>query len=617
MRNMAIHDKTNFTQWYDHALILLLAILFVLLPSINSNELMQGTMSGKMFFFLYAVLVCGLLSSLKFIVKTYDSMAFSVVDGALLLWIGYILINGWSQQIPMSNRFLELLGLILLYILLRQIKPSRYGILLLAIVFGATIQAIIGNLQLWGYTPSRHALFKMTGSFFNPGPFAGFLVSVFPVILGVIILKKNLLPMVGVNVNQAVAWIGGLLILLALVASDSRAAYIAIVSSSIMLLFKQYPVGQWLRKHTPVKRNLLLVAVLLLVSAALFGIIKMKSDSTNGRILIWKVTSGMVADHPLTGIGFDRFKSYYMDRQAEYFRAKPDSPEAMLAGDTNYCFNEFLQHTVENGLIGFLMMLGVLACVFVATSRQYEDELWIAKAGIVGIAVFAMFSYPAQILPIKIILVVYLAYIATLTEKQGVWCPQKIRYILKGTLAIFMVISAITIIRLLPIYQETWKSWNSAHQLSQSGSYEESLRENEKALHMLKYNGDFLTFYGKNLALAGKYELAVEILHQAALYYPNIISYTTLGDSYKALGKVEEAEQAYLWAWYMNPSRFYPKYLLAKLYDETGQAEKAMGVARELLEKEVKVQSTAIDEIESEMKTILNKKTKNEDGIHQ
>lgn len=616
MRNMSIHDKTNFTQWYDHALILLLAILLVLLPSINSNELMQGTMSGKMFFFLYAVLACGLLFSLKFIVGTSNYMAFSAVDGALLLWIAYILVNGWFQHIPMSNRFLELQGLILLYILLRQIKPSRYGILLLAIVFGATIQAIIGNLQLWGAMPSHHALFKMTGSFFNPGSFAGFLVSVFPVILGVLILKKNLIPMVGANVNQAVAWIGGFLILLALAASDSRAAYVAIASSSIMLLFKRYSVGQWLRKHTPVKRNLLLVSVLLLVSAVFFGIIKINSDSTNGRILIWKVASGMVADHPLAGVGLDRFKSYYMDKQAEYFNAKPNSPEAMLAGDTNYCFNEFLQHTVENGLIGFLMMLGVLVCVFVATSRPYEDELWVAKAGIVGIAAFAMFSYPAQILPIKIILVVYLAYIATLTEKQEAWCPQKSRYILKGTLAIFMVISLITIIRFLPTYQEAWKNWNSAYQLSQSGSFEESLRKNEKASHLLKHNGDFLTFYGKTLVLAGKHEQAVEILHQAILYYPNIISYTALGDSFKALGKISEAEQAYLQSWYMNPSRFYPKYLLAKLYDETGQTEKAMNVARELLDKEVKVQSTAIDEIESEMKKILNKKTKNEDRIH-
>ena len=60
----------------------------------------------------------------------------------------------------------------------------------------------------------------------------------------------------------------------------------------------------------------------------------------------------------------------------------------------------------------------------------------------------------------------------------------------------------------------------------------------------------------------------------------------------------------------MNPSRFYPKYLLAKLYDETNQSEKAITVAKELLDKEVKIESTAVCEIQTEMKKILEKHKK-------
>jgi hypothetical protein len=57
----------------------------------------------------------------------------------------------------------------------------------------------------------------------------------------------------------------------------------------------------------------------------------------------------------------------------------------------------------------------------------------------------------------------------------------------------------------------------------------------------------------------------------------------------------------------MNPSRFYPKYLLAKLYDESGQNEKAVEVAKELLEKDIKIESTAIQEMREEMKKIIEK----------
>jgi hypothetical protein len=57
----------------------------------------------------------------------------------------------------------------------------------------------------------------------------------------------------------------------------------------------------------------------------------------------------------------------------------------------------------------------------------------------------------------------------------------------------------------------------------------------------------------------------------------------------------------------LSPSRFYPKYLLAKLYDETGQKEKAIQVANELLAKDIKIESTAIEEIKEEMKKLINK----------
>ena len=66
-----------------------------------------------------------------------------------------------------------------------------------------------------------------------------------------------------------------------------------------------------------------------------------------------------------------------------------------------------------------------------------------------------------------------------------------------------------------------------------------------------------------------------------------------------------KAEKAYLHAWQMIPSRFYPKYLLAKLYDETGQKDKAVKVAQELLNKNVKIDSRAIEKIKQEMRTIV------------
>ena len=150
------------------------------------------------------------------------------------------------------------------------------------------------------------------------------------------------------------------------------------------------------------------------------------------------------------------------------------------------------------------------------------------------------------------------------------------------------------------------KEWRNAYILYQVAAYDACLNDYRKAYSLLRKDGDFLVNYGKALSMAGKHEKAIEILNEAQDYLSNTIVYTALGDSYKALGQYKKAEQAYLHAWYMIPSRFYPKYLLAKLYNETGQQAEAVAIAKELLNKEVKIESTAIEEIKEEMREIIS-----------
>src|SRR5690606_24631037 len=87
--------------------------------------------------------------------------------------------------------YMELLGLAALYIILRSLKKEVYPYLFLAVIVSGIIQAVYGNLQLWGYYPSYHSGFKMTGSFFNPGPYAGFLAVVFSVALGMYLFRNG------------------------------------------------------------------------------------------------------------------------------------------------------------------------------------------------------------------------------------------------------------------------------------------------------------------------------------------------------------------------------------------------------------------------------------------
>ena len=60
-----------------------------------------------------------------------------------------------------------------------------------------------------------------------------------------------------------------------------------------------------------------------------------------------------------------------------------------------------------------------------------------------------------------------------------------------------------------------------------------------------------------------------------------------IGDGYKVLKRYSEAEEAYLHASVMVPHKIYPQYLLAHLYGETGQKEKALRVAEDVLNKTI------------------------------
>lgn len=57
----------------------------------------------------------------------------------------------------------------------------------------------------------------------------------------------------------------------------------------------------------------------------------------------------------------------------------------------------------------------------------------------------------------------------------------------------------------------------------------------------------------------------------------------------------------------IEPKKFYPRYLLAKMFCDIGQTKKLEDIANEIFNKETKVPSIAIDEMKTELKILLQK----------
>jgi hypothetical protein len=120
-------------------------------------------------------------------------------DIILLSLLIFITVNRYylQQDYTFSLGYYEFLGLSVIYFIIRTIEPAMYLYLLISIIIGGIIQCIHGNLQLYGYLPSNHNLFNITGSFFNPGPYAGYLISVLPIAAGIYFNREICLEIIG------------------------------------------------------------------------------------------------------------------------------------------------------------------------------------------------------------------------------------------------------------------------------------------------------------------------------------------------------------------------------------------------------------------------------------
>jgi O-antigen polymerase len=631
------------------------AAIFIFLPSVSAGWLMNGFQSGKTFVFIYLMLVIGTLTVIRSYLNILKSIKLTILDLLLLAWVMYTLLNGYAHGLPLTLRFLDFCGLVIFYIALRQLPQIFLYWLSAAFIFGGALQAVYGTLQIWGYVPSKQSVFNVTGSFFNPGPFHGYLASVFICTLGFYIFKVRLPSLKGwhlytsnfisnkegiqhpviqtiESVKDSVIPTKGLsvcilsAVILVLSVSVSRACLLAILFSLMYLMLLKYGKAIWLigqKVNITWKKKLVATILILIVIISLGGkLYTLNKASANGRRLIWAISLNMIKDRPVFGAGFDRFKAHYMNYQAKYFKKNTDAVKMQLAGDTNYAFNELLQEVIENGLLGSVIFIWILIVLLkkekgtIAFQRTTDPLFYISKAGVISIIIFSLFSYPAQILPIKTGLVLFMVIIGRLQYKEEltisfIFSKLKLPLFNRNLSWSFLIVLYSWLFFITTSYMNdyvlAYANWKTADESYQLGDYNLSLKHYGEAHRVLKRDGDLLTAYGKALSVAGKYREAIVLLTQGEKLYPNTILYMALGDSYMAQGSFIQAESAYQHSSYMVPGRFYPQYLLSKLYEKCGAYSKAVIIAHEIMKKPVKIKSTAITEIKEEMRGMIEK----------
>ena len=468
------------------------------------------------------------------------------------------------------------------------------------------IEAVWGLGQLYGCFPSGHSLFKTTGSFFNPGPYGGFIALMLPLALHfwLVFRKRN-------RILEYLFLAIGIVLLLVFPATLSRTAWMAaIMGCTLVLIFDTNAIEKLkkIREQHPGKVFLLATIITVLFMGSIYGIFHLKKDSANGRLFIWKITALAIKESSVRGVGLGGFPAAYAQAQMDYFKSgKGSETEKKVAGSPEYAFNEYLRIFLEQGVWGGIPFLLLTVLIIRSGIRNKQTG---TAGSFLALSVFAFASYPYYLWEFPVIWVLLGAVCVSKTEKAHRKKKAKRNIVFPIVFLALLFAGTLICTKQLTPYLKAKKEWEKIRPLYTVQAYQNALDGYERLYSTLNCNPKFVFEYAVTLNAVKQYEKADSVLSRGLLLSCDPMFYNVKGRNNHEMGEYEKAETCYLNSIHLLPERIYPYYLLTKLYADSAnyQPQKMKQAACAVLEKEPKVHSTAIDEMRNEVKKILKSK---------
>lgn len=511
-------------------------------------------------------------------------------DGVALFWwvcvsLNYVFVSPY----PAAEVYGKAMALGVAYVALRLVIPfcgrAFTRLWWVGLCAAGGYELWTGFMQLAGREASRHHLFDVTGTFFNPGPYAIFVAVVLAVSVawwyrhGEVFAGRSRWSRVGAWSVAAVA----VFCFPVLVATWSRAAWVAVAVAASCLLWKAH-------------RRMVLWGMGVAVCAGVAAYF-LKQGSADGRLLMTIVARRAWAGEWLCGHGLGGYAQAYGAAQEAFFAARPGSPLSVVAGSPEYAFNGVLGVGVEQGVLGVVpaLVLGLWSLAVLCRRGEVLAYGWLV------LLVSSLFSYPFALWPFLSLAVAWVALAVSLeagTVEVRWW----------KRMAVWPVVAV-----------GGWCVWNLSDDTARRvEAYEEFrrvrgiqdvafLEDYRKKYEDLKAYPDFLFTFGTALREAGRYNESNAMLRQGTRVSCDPVFYTLMGNNYRDLGAVAEAESAYRKAFGMLPGRMYPLYRLMKLYEAEGQMRKAEEMARQIIAFRPKVDSPAVREMKNEAKKLTKR----------
>ena len=583
-------NNISFLRKPEDNIIRIGIVLTMMLITIASVEIRWSQSEVWVFYGIPAIFFWG------FAILAWNGQKFhcTLTDIIAVIWFAYYVGRTWiGNEWSCRMEFLKTVQLFLMYVSLRMAlqgtKMPAWVLIGCILVFGC-YEAWLGVLQMYGDETSRHNLFALTGNFLNPGPYSAYLM--LGVVVGLVALKEmhdktiilampKFMPIKMAECLKAITWkhliIAAVTIMaMILPATLSRAAFLGVAVVVLLIYRNKY------RRY----RYIVWGAIALMGIAFYF----FKQGSADGRLIIWKAALSSWIDMPWLGWGIGGFFNAFAEGMAKLSTTGMDFSSA---GVPDFAFNILLKTVTEQGVAGGLLAITLTVVALMNLSRNSTSLFW----GMVSLLIFAMFSYPFDLLPYKVIAVSIIAWSESIGDKR-VFEIGSIKVFLLSCFLSFTSWQAGKIVD--ESYQADWESYMPiTYNLY-------TLEEGYKWLSLENDNSRYLFSFGKILRDEGWYNESNAIFRQGTKCSADPLFYILIGNNYKEMKHYDLAEKSYYKAFAVMPNRLLPFYQLMLLYQDSGDMKKAKAMAKRVIEMKPKIESRLTKEMKDKAKEFLS-----------
>jgi O-antigen ligase len=563
------------------------------------------------------------------IVKSNKILNVTIIEVLLLIQLIWVVITNPSIVVhPSDLDFWILFSLVLLTFLIRQIaynniKSSDKNLPFTSFVNKKFITIFLRTLWITGLFQAIYGLYQwfrfreyispvlktpMTGTIGMANPYGLFLaVSIIALCIDIknlqsfvrrILLSFCLIIMVG-----------------ALLLNKSRGALLGLISSGIIVLIfifinekdidtKKRAVARYLAyvsvKLKKIPRIILLCIIIFCFSGFGFFLYRINSESSSGRLMAWEVSTPMIADHPLLGVGYGRFDVEYLDYQARYFRNPDNMKIAYKAANLNQPHNQYLQAFCEGGIPGGLLFLSVwiiaLWCVYQFLRKDGDNKTPFYGLGAVllAILVHCLVDTPLNVLPISVVIYSVLGLVPV--DSFSYRIELKSRIIQSGFLLLLFGYTCFTLVKAYRQYPG-YIEWQKGNRYREKHKYELAVEHFKTALEKLPGKGELQFHLGASLGMLRDYDEGKKLLTESLKGHKDQNVYISLCIAHMRLKDYEKAEQYALTVHTMFPDHLAPHLLLGEIYYHQGDTLFSQASLNKCMNRKTRVQSPVVIQI--------------------